>query len=101
MAFFERQLQIINQALANLNGREIIISGDFNLDDSKRYATDYRNKHYFEKMKKLNVEYIFSIKKITDSHLINEIIVKTLNHSDSIFIYQISNKFLSLNNESL
>jgi hypothetical protein len=55
----------------------------------------------FEKMKKLNVEYIFSIKKITDSHLINEIIVKTLNHSDSIFIYQISNKFLSLNNESL
>ena len=53
LAFFERQLQIINQALANLNGREIIISGDFNLDDSKRYATDYRNKHYFEKMSEI------------------------------------------------
>jgi len=70
-------------------------------DDLKGKKEIIDLKFDFEKMKKLNVEYIFSIKKITDSHLINEIIVKTLNHSDSIFIYQISNQFLSLTNESL
>ena len=70
-------------------------------DDLKGKKEIVDLKFDFEKMKKLNVEYIFSIKKITDSHLINEIIVKTINHSDSIFIYQISNQFLSLNNVSL
>ena len=69
-------------------------------DDLKGKKEIIDLKFDFEKLKKLNVEYIFSIKKITDSHLTNEIIVKTKNHSDSIFIYQMSNQFLSLNNEN-
>ena len=34
----------------NLNGRNLIILGDFNLDDRKRYCTEYRNKHLFEQL---------------------------------------------------
>ena len=45
---FELQLQKINNLCNNLNGRKILIAGDFNLDDSKRYAIDYRYKTLFE-----------------------------------------------------
>ena len=48
--FFETQLDIIKAASINLNGTQLLIMGDFNLDDSKRYANDYRGKLYFQKL---------------------------------------------------
>ena len=48
--FFEIQLDIIKAASINLNGTQLLIMGDFNLDDSKRYANDYRGKLYFQKL---------------------------------------------------
>ena len=47
---FAAQLHIIKNSLENLNGRNPIILGDFNLDDKKRYCTSYRNKHLFEQL---------------------------------------------------
>ena len=48
--FFETQLEIISEAVSTSNGRRIILAGDFNLDDSKRFANDYRHKNLFEKL---------------------------------------------------
>ena len=48
--FFETQLQIIKAASANLYGAQLIVSGDFNLDDSERFSNDYRGKLFFEKL---------------------------------------------------
>ena len=45
---FAQQLAIINNSSRNLNGRKLIILGDFNLDDSKRNSFDYRHKNLFE-----------------------------------------------------
>ena len=47
---FKIQLSILKLAANNLNGRNLIILGDFNLDDRKRYCTEYRNKHLFEQL---------------------------------------------------
>ena len=38
---FKNQLQIIKNAIETAQGREIIILGDFNLDESKHNAVDY------------------------------------------------------------
>ena len=51
--FFETQLQIIKAASEDLKGIQLIITGDFNLDDQKRYATDYRGKQFFQKLNPL------------------------------------------------
>ena len=45
---FSIQLEKIKGMCENLGERKILIAGDFNLDDSKRYAPDYRHKHLFE-----------------------------------------------------
>ena len=45
---FSLQLRNIELLLQNLNGRKIIIAGDFNLDDLKRYSHSYTNKNLFE-----------------------------------------------------
>ena len=45
---FSLQLNKIKTAMSSLNGRKIIISGDFNLDDANRYSVDYRYKNLFE-----------------------------------------------------
>ena len=53
MDFFENQLQIIKAASNNADGAQIILSGDFNLDESKRFANDYRGKIFFDKLNDL------------------------------------------------
>ena len=45
---FTLQLRNIELLSQNLNGRKIIIAGDFNLDDSKRYSHSYTNRNLFE-----------------------------------------------------
>ena len=45
---FSLQINKIKNAVTTLNGRKIIIAGDFNLDDSKRNAIEYRYKNLFE-----------------------------------------------------
>ena len=45
---FSLQINKIKDVLATLNGRKIIIAGDFNLDDTKRNAMEYRYKNLFE-----------------------------------------------------
>ena len=42
------QMNKIDKLFDNLNGKQIIIAGDFNLDDSMRFSTEYRNKQLFE-----------------------------------------------------
>ena len=44
----QEQLTKISGMFNDLGERKILIGGDFNLDDSKRYAPDYRYKHLFE-----------------------------------------------------
>ena len=46
---FAFQMQTTNEISRNLNGKKIIISGGFNIDDSKRHAVGYRYKNLFEK----------------------------------------------------
>ena len=45
---FTLQLNTIKTIIENSQNRNIIIAGDFNLDDDKRYSVDYRYKHLFE-----------------------------------------------------
>ena len=45
---FAMQMNKIDKLFDNLNGKQIIIAGDFNLDDSMRFSTEYRNKQLFE-----------------------------------------------------
>ena len=45
---FQEQLTKISGMFNDLGERKILIGGDFNLDDSKRYAPDYRYKHLFD-----------------------------------------------------
>ena len=47
---FKNQLQIIKNAIETAQGREIIILGDFNLDESKHNAVDYPRKDLFEEL---------------------------------------------------
>ena len=53
MRFFDDQLSIIKRAVLTANNKKIIISGDFNLDDSKRFWLDYRNKLLFEHLNEI------------------------------------------------
>ena len=53
MDFFENQLQIIKDASTSTDGAQIILSGDLNLDESKRYANDYCGKIFFDKLNTL------------------------------------------------
>ena len=45
---FETQLQKINEAIINDQTRKIIIMGDFNLDDSKKFNVNYAQRNFFE-----------------------------------------------------
>ena len=45
---FINQLCVIENASSNLNGRILIIVGDFNLDDSQKYSITYQRKDLFE-----------------------------------------------------
>ena len=45
---FSLQINKIKDAIATLNGRKIVIAGDFNLDDTKQNAIEYRYKNLFE-----------------------------------------------------
>ena len=45
---FTLQLNTIKTLVENAQNRNIIIAGDFNLDDDKRYSVDYRYKNLFE-----------------------------------------------------
>ena len=45
---FTNQLCIIENAATNLDGRILIIVGDFNLDDSQKHSIEYRNRDLFE-----------------------------------------------------
>ena len=51
LQFFESQLAIIRKAVITAKNKIVVISGDFNLNDSKRHALDYRNKIFFECLK--------------------------------------------------
>ena len=53
---FAAQLLVIKNALRELNGINPILIGDFNLDEKKKYSTDYRNKHLFEQLNVLTDE---------------------------------------------
>ena len=53
LRFFESQLAIIKRAVTTSNNKKIVVSGDFNLDDSKRHALDYRNKIFFERLNQI------------------------------------------------
>ena len=44
---FSLQLKAIEIIQRSLNGKKIIIAGDFNLDEEKRYSCQYRNKDLF------------------------------------------------------
>ena len=46
--FFESQIRIISNAVNTSGNNKIIIAGDFNLDESKRFAMDYTNNRFFE-----------------------------------------------------
>ena len=48
LQFINSQLQLINDAVLSANDRKIIIAGDFNLDETKRFAADYKYKQFFE-----------------------------------------------------
>ena len=45
---FSLQLKAIEIIQRSLNGKKIIIAGDFNLDEEKRYSCHYRNKGLFD-----------------------------------------------------
>ena len=45
---FTNQLNLITIASRNLNGRKLLLAGDFNLDETKRYSVNYRSKNLFE-----------------------------------------------------
>ena len=47
---FKNQLQIVKKAIETAHGREIIVLGDFNLDESKHNAVDYPRKDLFEEL---------------------------------------------------
>ena len=47
MQFFMSQIQTIKNAVTSAGSNTLIITGDFNLNESKRFALDYRNKNYF------------------------------------------------------
>ena len=46
-AHFDLQLKQCELASRNLNGKKLIICGDFNMDDKHRYSIDYRYKNLF------------------------------------------------------
>ena len=53
LRFFESQLAIIKRAVTTAKNKSVVVSGDFNLNDSKRHALDYRNKIFFERLNQI------------------------------------------------
>ena len=47
---FQAQLDIIQNAMSNDSNKNVLITGDFNLDDSKRYSLNYHNHNLFSKL---------------------------------------------------
>ena len=80
---FAAQLLVIKNALRELNGINPILIGDFNLDEKKKYSTDYRNKHLFEQLNVLTDELhlIQLIKEPTWQRIVNNTLREsTLDH---------------------
>ena len=99
LQFFEVQLSIIKKSIETANNMKIIISGDFNLDDSKRFALDYRNKLFFDRLNVICDDHnLFQlIRKPTWERIINNTIktsildhlyVKAPNHVTNIEMYE-------------
>ena len=53
LEFFKAQLDLLNNILTNQSNHQIILAGDFNLDENKRYLSEHRTKHYFEHLNTL------------------------------------------------
>ena len=73
--FFEQQLDIIRNSINSKGNRVLILAGDFNLDDSKRYALDYRHRSLFEPLNTLcdNHNLIQMLEEATWHRIINNI----------------------------
>ena len=48
--FFINQLCILEHSALNLNGRRLIVVGDFNLDDQFKYNVEYGRQGLFNKL---------------------------------------------------
>ena len=80
---FALQIEKIDYLLSNLEGRKIIIAGDFNLDECKRFDSDYRYKDLFEMQIVLNDK--FDLTQVIDfptwKRVVNNVIkTSTLDH---------------------
>ena len=93
--FFKAQLSIVKRAVLTANNKKILISGDFNLDDSKRFSLDYRNKLLFEHLNEicdeLNLIQLIDqptwkriINNVEKKSVLDHVYVKDPNHVDNI-----------------
>jgi exonuclease III len=83
LQFFESQLAIIRKVVITAKKKKVVISGDFNLDDSKRHALDYRYKIFFERLNTLceEINLLQLIEQPTWKRIINNSVkTSTLDH---------------------
>ena len=95
---FDLQLKQCELAARNLNGKKLIICGDFNLDDKHRYSIDYRYKNLFTLQNAIfdNLNLIQLIKFSTWRRIVNNLLKEsTLDHiyvQDHLLISNINAK---------
>ena len=85
LQFFKSQLEIISTGIQTAGNKTCIVAGDFNLDESKRFAIDYRFKQLFE----LEAEFFESLQliQVVDFTTWQRIVNNTLKESILDHVY--------------
>ena len=97
LQFFTSQLEIIRTGIQTAGNKTCIVAGDFNLDENKRFAVDYRFKQlfeleaeFFEPLKLIQVVYFTTWQRIVNNSLkesvLDHVYVRDPNHISNLKI---------------